>query len=88
MSEYLILPGMPDFDETIACIMPFDWQQIANKCDGFQFVARAGSGLLEAVPNNQVIDYLYGGEYDERLNEIGENEDNYFEYNEFTDSYI
>lgn len=90
MSEWLILPGMPDFDETIAHIMPFDWRNIADKYNDFQFIARSGSGLLEAVSNNQATEYLYGGEYDQRLQELENENDNndYYEYDEFTNSYI
>ena len=79
MSDYLILPGMPDFDDTIATIMPFDWREIAEKHNDFTFIARSSSGLLEAVPNAQAIDYLYGGEYDQRLSEIDEYENKYLE---------
>lgn len=38
------------------------------------YAARSGSGVLEAFdPDSPAfIDYIYGGEYDERLEEIGE----------------
>lgn len=36
------------------------------------YVARADSGILEPVSWKQTQEYLYGGEYDERLEAIGE----------------
>ncbi|MEH1795875.1 MULTISPECIES: hypothetical protein [unclassified Nostoc] len=40
--------------------------------DGFAFCARAGSGLLEPMTDEELEEYLYGGEYDQRLEQIGE----------------
>lgn len=70
----LILPGDPDFDATLA-IPPPTWRAVASRSPQFAFVARAGSGLLEPVTMAELEDYLEGGEYDERLIEIGEETD-------------
>uniref|UniRef100_A0A832H5L3 Uncharacterized protein n=1 Tax=Oscillatoriales cyanobacterium SpSt-402 TaxID=2282168 RepID=A0A832H5L3_9CYAN len=72
----ILLPGDPGFEETLS-ILPFGWCSVANATNGeFAFVARAGNGgLLEAVPWDEVEEYVEGGEWDERLQEIGEDDD-------------
>lgn len=71
----LILPGDPLFADTLACPPP-NWQAIAASNSGrFAIVARAGSGILEAVPQQEVDEYLEGGEYAERLLESDQTED-------------
>ncbi|HEY9657736.1 MAG TPA: hypothetical protein V6C65_04665 [Allocoleopsis sp.] len=72
----LILPGDPRFDFTLGTCLPGGWQQVQAQTNGeFVFVARSGSGLLEAVPWQEAEEYLEGGEYEQRLAEIGEGED-------------
>ncbi len=69
----LILPGDPDFDLTLGACLPSGWQDVAAATNGeFAFIARSGSGILEAVPAWEVEEYLEGGEYDQRLDEIDE----------------
>ncbi|MEC4804430.1 MAG: hypothetical protein SAJ12_10510 [Jaaginema sp. PMC 1079.18] len=69
MSE-LILPGTIEFEETLATVLPYNWQEIAySACGDYNFIARAGSGVLEAVHESEAREYLYGGEYDQRLEE-------------------
>lgn len=76
MTSPLILPGDPLFDFTLGAALPPGWQDAAAAAGGdFALVARAGSGILEAVPEWEVEEYLEGGEYDQRLEEIGEVED-------------
>ena len=71
----LILPGDPLFDLTLATPPP-DWGQVAAK-DGntYAFVAELGSGLMRPVTQSELVDYLEGGEYDDRMAEIGEVEE-------------
>ena len=69
----LILPGHPLFDLTLATPRP-DWQETASVDEKYAFVAEPGSGLMRPVTQRELEDYLYGGEYDERLQEIGEHE--------------
>lgn len=71
----LILPGDEEFDETLGLILPFNWQQVADRHNDIVFVARAGSGILEAVGQQEAREYHLGGEYDERLSEIGDSMD-------------
>ncbi|GAX37890.1 hypothetical protein [Nodularia sp. NIES-3585] len=71
----IILPGDPAFDWTLA-FPPPDWKQTAAKDpDGFAFVVEPGSGIARVATASDLEEYLYGGEYDERLDEIGETEE-------------
>jgi hypothetical protein len=64
-SEILYLPGDLEFDETLG-------RQLPPTISGQEwvYVARANSGILEAVSPETATEYLYGGEYDERIKEI------------------
>ncbi|MBD2090979.1 hypothetical protein H6F67_14075 [Microcoleus sp. FACHB-1515] len=70
----LLLPGDPEFNRVLATPPP-NWRHFAQSTPDFAFVARAGSGILEPVSIADLEDYLEGGEYDDRLEEIGEGED-------------
>lgn len=71
----LILPGHPLFDLTLASPPP-NWREVAARDgDTYAFVAEPGSGILRPATRAEVTDYLEGGEYDERMAEIGEDED-------------
>lgn len=73
----IILPGDPAFDWTLTQPPP-NWQQVAAKDpDGFAFVVEPCSGLVRVATADDLEEYLYGGEYDERLEEIGESEDGF-----------
>lgn len=60
----IITPDHPQFWETLHSpqVMQPGWQ----KSQGFSgvFGLRAGSLLLEPIPEAEVSDYIYGGEYD------------------------
>lgn len=73
----LILPGHPFFDEYLYGTLPLNWRNFAFHNPDFAFVTRAGSGLLEAVSEAEMTEYLEGGEYDQWLEECGENDNNY-----------
>lgn len=68
----LILPGDPLFNETLMSPPP-NWGEVAAR-DGnfFNFVADSASGIFRAVTEAELEEYLQGGEYEERLMEIGE----------------
>ncbi len=68
MASPLILPGDPEFDFTLATMPPPG--TIAG--GDIAFIARAGSGILHPATQVEVREYLEGGEYDQRLAEIGE----------------
>lgn len=75
MDKRLLLPGDPEFDATLGLNLPPNWRQFAQSNHGdFGFVARAGSGILEPVTFDGLIDYVEGGEYDERLDELDDDE--------------
>lgn len=68
----LILPGNPLFDLTLLTPRP-DWKDIAAKDgDTYAFVVDANTGLTRPATSNELEEYLYGGEYDERLSQINE----------------
>ena len=72
----LILPGDPEYSLTLGANLPPGWHQVRAQTNGsFALVARAGSGLLEAVPWNEVEEFLEGGEYDQRMAEMEALED-------------
>ncbi|WP_196517084.1 hypothetical protein [Nostoc sp. WHI] len=71
----LILPGHPFFDDWLYCTLPPTWRNFAYHNPNFAFVARSGSGLLEAVTEDEMEDYIEGGEYDQRLEECGDYDD-------------
>jgi hypothetical protein len=70
--NHLILPGHPLFEATLQSTLPPGWRQFAHSNPEFGFVARAGSGILEAVSYKDLEEYIEGGEYDERLEEMGD----------------
>jgi hypothetical protein len=67
----LILPGDPEFNFTLSTALPPDWiaaaERIGQQC---VFVCEPGSGLMRPASNEELTEYLYGGEYDERLEEL------------------
>lgn len=70
----IILPGTPLFNESINILQQFQIKFEAD--DDYGFVALPGNcGLLQAVTLERAKEYLYDGEYEERLEEI-KSEDN------------
>lgn len=66
----LILPEDPEFQTTLGRL-PFFWQQIANQGNGFNFAVDAETGLFKVLNHRETIEYLYGGEYESRLEQMG-----------------
>jgi hypothetical protein len=72
----LILPGDPEFDFTLATALPPSWLAVAERIgQQCSFVADRDSGLLRPATDAELTDYLYGGEYDERLEALDQIED-------------
>lgn len=66
-SDILLLPHERAFQETLGWNLPFGAPPESN------FIVRAdGSGILEPASFKETEEYLYGGEYDERMSEIGD----------------
>lgn len=67
----LLLPGDPEFYEVLATPPP-DWgRAAAADGDSYAFIVKPGSGgVAEAVTLEELDDFLDGGEYDERMDEI------------------
>lgn len=64
----LILPGDPEFYATLGTTLP-------PSPPGSAYIVRAGSLLLEPATQEEIDEYLLGGEYDERLSEMEPEED-------------
>ena len=72
----LILPGDPEFDETLSTTLPPDWQFLAGtNGDDYGFVVDADSGLIRVENSDGIREYVWGGEYDERLAQIEDDDD-------------
>ena len=65
----LILPGDPLFNRTAETAVPPDWRAVAESLgQAPSFIVDAETGLMRPAKNQaELNDYLYGGEYDQRL---------------------
>ena len=74
----IILPGNPLYDASLAQNLPPGWADDAvSACGAGAFVFKLGSGVMVPVSEAELTDYLNGGEYDERLELIGESSDDF-----------
>lgn len=65
----LILPGHPLFDLTLATPPP-DWRLKQEKTnEGINFVKDVETGIFRSVTQQELMEYLLGGEYDEAMSE-------------------
>lgn len=66
----LILPGDPEFEWTLGTYLPATTagQEVA-------YIQRPGSSILEPVSPAEAYEYCMSGEYDDRMAEIPEDED-------------
>ncbi len=79
----LILPGTPEFDFTLGTCVPPNWKEAAFSLFGeYTFVADSETGLLKIASFRDTDEYLYGGEYERRLEQISE-DDEFDEYGFF-----
>lgn len=71
----VLLPGHPLFDVTVSQNLPPGWrEQALTACDGGCFAFRPGSALMVPMTKEALSDYIHSGEYEERLETIGEPE--------------
>lgn len=63
MDSLLLLPGQPGFNEILATPPP-------DPTKSKNFVVRKGGWVAESVDEQALQDYFDSGEYDERLDEI------------------
>lgn len=76
MESLLILPGDPEFDQTLAMALPPNWQSLADQYGGdYGFVADSQTGMLRIENSLGIREYVNGGEYDERLEWIDDDDD-------------
>jgi len=72
----IMTPSDPGFYEILARRYPPGWEDVRDKHHGeFVFVCRAGSPLMEPVGMDEFDEYFGGGEYDDRMAEIEDDED-------------
>jgi hypothetical protein len=69
----LLYPGDDLFDY-YSVTLPLKWRECI-KAEPTPFVAEPGSGMLRPVNAAEFKEYVLGGEYDERLEEIDNLED-------------
>ena len=71
----LILPGHPDFTPTLQAA-PFFWQEMQkDKCQTISYVVDSESGLLRPVKEDDLEEYVYGGELDKVIEQQEEEEE-------------
>ncbi len=69
----LILPCDPEYSEALGQSLPPDWLAVAEKLgQACTFVVSPKTGLMRPATPAELDDYLYGGEYEERLGQVGE----------------
>lgn len=69
----LIFPGDPLFNISLSKLPP-GWQN--SRSDNPKFVCRSGGfGMLEQVGDREFQEYIHGGEFQERLIEIKDEEE-------------
>lgn len=87
MEKTIILPGTLEYDYSLANLPPPpDKNKKRHKFGGeYAYIVRPNSGgLMECVPILEAREYVFGGEYDNRLEEFpGDqdyNPDDYYPY--------
>jgi hypothetical protein len=66
----LVLPGDPEFEWTLNTVLPATPPGVE-----VVYIQRPGSLVLEAVPPSEAYEYCMSGEYDERMAEIPDDEE-------------
>lgn len=74
MERKILLPGEPGFAETMATAMQPGWQEMRAKADNQFAFGLNHQGLMIPLSDKELNEYLYGGEYDEVM-EQPENEE-------------
>ena len=72
MTSPLILPGDPLFEETLLNPSPLFYQERDRLNGDVWLLVDPDNGLLRVGNEAETIEYLYGGEYEARLNQFGE----------------
>lgn len=72
MNSPLFLPGDPRFNETLANPDLFNYEALGATKGSMTFIARSDTGLLEPATSEELAEYIYGGEYEERMTRLGE----------------
>lgn len=67
----LILPCDPEYSEALGQNLPPGWLAVAEKIgQACTFVVSPETGLMRPATPAELDDYLYGGEYEKRLEQV------------------
>ena len=67
-SGRIILPDNPLYALTLNGTLPPDWEMKAEQLGHLpNFVCDAETGLMRPASHAEMLEYVYGGEYDQRL---------------------
>lgn len=69
----VILPTHPMYAPTLNQSLPPGWESQTQGQNQGLFVCRPGSDLLVRASERELSEYLYGGEYEQRQDELTEN---------------
>ncbi|NER84498.1 MAG: hypothetical protein F6K42_34245 [Leptolyngbya sp. SIO1D8] len=73
MANLIMLPEHPLFEVILSSVKPPGWRQASERLgDETNYVADPETGLLRTATPDELMDYVWGGEYDERLEQLGE----------------
>jgi hypothetical protein len=65
----IMTPDHPDFGTILHSQLPPGWEKQFSGNVGGTFIVRAETGLLEPASEAEIDEYLYGGEYEEVVND-------------------
>lgn len=79
-TNLIITPDDPEFSQWLG-IPPPTWQsELESRSGECVLVADAASGILRAVSWKETDEYLYGGEYEERMLSLGMDDEDAYSY--------
>jgi hypothetical protein len=75
MEPLILLPGDPGFQEILGMALPPGWRGERDRLHGeYAFVADAQTGMLRTASEAELLEYIEGGEYEQRLEALGDEE--------------
>ncbi|MGJ3253823.1 MAG: hypothetical protein ACFE0J_22220 [Elainellaceae cyanobacterium] len=67
----ILTPDDPEFAAAASSLLPQFWGNKLSHCHGdVVWCVRSDSGLIEPLSHAETLEYLEGGEYEERLSQI------------------
>jgi hypothetical protein len=75
MEPLIMVPGDPGFQEILGMALPPGWRGERDRHSGdFAFIADHETGLLRPCSFEELDEYIEGGEYEARLEALGDEE--------------